>query len=835
MRPVHRRIASLLALSLMLSSTISPAFCAKSTPWDIHMTAGKQQMASGDYAQASQELEDALKDTARFQDNDPRLGDTYYNLGELRLRQQQWPEAKQYFERALAMQQQSLPPESLAIGDTLYGLATACEQVGNHQMAVILLKRVKDIWTRQYGPNDARLTSILPSMATYATLASDYKTAQDCYRQLVAIQEKTLGANNPRLASSMNLLAGALANTGNFAEAEPMADRAVQILLDSNDSTLGFDSAAANLYCIQQRLGKTATLIERPGNGTYVEPTPVQQQAPVEAKAPPVTKQVQAEVAVQPSVPKPQVKPIESRVAVQPSPPKSKVKPVEPKVATHAVEPTVAKPDKNLPVTIAVKAPKVLTPGEHDDTIVTRSPSVSQVKLPNLNPETILETKPATPVETITATPTKPVDAMAPPPPTKPIEAAATPTKPIETASTPSKQIEVPLQIATPKEHKTQLVMRVPSATMVTTSDEFHPWELANETHQQTPGRSTESTSFGKIRYLANGRLISQEEYKAMLLANEAYELIRTEKYKMAVEVLQRALTMYPDLASGHTNLGLALSQLGEKKQAVEHLRQAIAIDPTRSSPWLNLASAFQMEGDLKASVATYSEFVKRFPKDPVTPKASDILAHLSRELKLQTEVQQALLASGGGKSDYFAYASHTGAVRWPADKTTIKVFVSSGNVPGFKPEYTGFFADSFKQWAVACNNKVTFDFVKSPGASDIECMWTDDISKVSSPAEGGETKVITGGSQINHATITVLTNGPSSDTPLSPSQIRSVCLHEIGHALGIVGHSPLPDDVMYCSIPSANTKTGITARDTATIQKLYAAGTIVGWFSEND
>jgi hypothetical protein len=40
---------------------------------------------------------------------------------------------------------------------------------------------------------------------------------------------------------------------------------------------------------------------------------------------------------------------------------------------------------------------------------------------------------------------------------------------------------------------------------------------------------------------------------------------------------------------------------------------------------------------------------------------------------------------------------------------------------------------------------------------------------------------------------------------------------------LGLVGHSPKPTDVMYCSVPPASAKVGITDRDTTTIQRLYS------------
>src|SRR5262249_9083872 len=124
----------------------------------------------------------------------------------------------------------------------------------------------------------------------------------------------------------------------------------------------------------------------------------------------------------------------------------------------------------------------------------------------------------------------------------------------------------------TPKAEKstaqvtTERFVRAPNTTPVTTTpDEFRPWELKNQTHESTNGGTQDrSTSQGKIRYLAGGKLISQEEYKAMLLANEAYELIKDEKYRMAADILRKAVATCPTLPSVRTNLGLALSRLGE-------------------------------------------------------------------------------------------------------------------------------------------------------------------------------------------------------------------------------------------------------------------------------
>jgi hypothetical protein len=163
----------------------------------------------------------------------------------------------------------------------------------------------------------------------------------------------------------------------------------------------------------------------------------------------------------------------------------------------------------------------------------------------------------------------------------------------------------------------------------------------------------------------------------------------------------------------------------------------------------------------------------------------------------------------------------------WHPEKMPLKVLiVDDPKVPNYRPQFKDFFISACQTWSNATQGKLRFKFVQAE-PYDIKVSWTNDKTQLHSQGELGEAGWKNDQDGLFEATIKLLTVETDANQAISDKQAKLMCLHELGHALGLVKHSPYLGDIMNASIGfNYNTpidQLDLSERDKKTIFLLYS------------
>jgi len=310
---------------------------------------------------------------------------------------------------------------------------------------------------------------------------------------------------------------------------------------------------------------------------------------------------------------------------------------------------------------------------------------------------------------------------------------------------------------------------------------------------------------------------------EAELLVAHAKAQMKEKRNFDAKLTLERALQISPSSDLVLFSLARVRSELGDSQGAIRAYEQILQINPKHSAALINMAECYQTSGQLPQAIGWLKKYAANNPDAPDIQQIRNMIAALTEKTSEQRSDPQSL--------DYADSVSISGRFyRWPPNRIPIKVWVSFGEgVPGFKPEFRNGFFDALNAWMKAGQGRLQYALVETKEQADLTVEWTGDPYDVKPTGHNVEQGVCQLAAvdrgrnflEIDRADIRILTIDRNNQQPLSDEEMKKTCLHELGHAMGLRGHSTNNHDIMFFSMSNTNWPV-LSKRDRATLFLIY-------------
>jgi len=131
-----------------------------------------------------------------------------------------------------------------------------------------------------------------------------------------------------------------------------------------------------------------------------------------------------------------------------------------------------------------------------------------------------------------------------------------------------------------------------------------------------------------------------------------------------AMAEFRRALKVKPGLTGANFFLGVDYCKLGDGGKAIPYLKAALQAEPGRSDTWLWLATAQEISGELQAEVATLQRALELQPKDA---DVFYLLGSAYERLGKQEVAHLQKVAPGSSRSEQLLAESYAASSEWPS------------------------------------------------------------------------------------------------------------------------------------------------------------------------
>jgi tetratricopeptide (TPR) repeat protein len=147
----------------------------------------------------------------------------------------------------------------------------------------------------------------------------------------------------------------------------------------------------------------------------------------------------------------------------------------------------------------------------------------------------------------------------------------------------------------------------------------------ANPDSANGSGRHVQHIFVSALQHHNNGQLVEAEKLYRQVLdlePNHFYSIhmlgviaFVTWRYDLAVEQMEKAISINGDVPYCHTDLGNALRELGRLDEAIACHRRALEIKPDYAEAYNNLGNALRDQGRLDEALAAYEQAIAMNPR----------------------------------------------------------------------------------------------------------------------------------------------------------------------------------------------------------------------------
>lgn len=164
--------------------------------------------------------------------DDPAIGNSLQQLGNLLTRRWELDEAQQVYRRAADIFARAGADYAGPQAMSLVGLGVARKRQGDRLAARDLYLRALALQEEHLDPEDPNIASTLNNLGTIEVELGDYSQTLAYHRRALAIREAALGPDHEWVAETLNNLASVLGYLGQFEEALEAQERAIRIFTE---------------------------------------------------------------------------------------------------------------------------------------------------------------------------------------------------------------------------------------------------------------------------------------------------------------------------------------------------------------------------------------------------------------------------------------------------------------------------------------------------------------------------------------------------------------------------------------------------------------------------